>query len=123
MKKKILLIVTMVVVILTTGLLIAGTYPIWPKSTISTAAQCPAVTTANQQYTLPSPAIYYYVKVKDANVFLLEGANPVATVTPATGHGAFVGDGETWGPVRINGPKVGFIGDAAGEICFVPLYQ
>jgi hypothetical protein len=95
----------------------------WPIYDISGVGNCAAVTTASQQYTLPKSGMYYYIKAKDANVFILSGSNPTATVTPGTGHGDVVADGERIGPVRLQGTYVAYIGDAAGEICFVPVYK
>lgn len=99
-------------------------YPVFPKSAIATPAQCVAITASSVQYTLPSVSIYYYIKVKGNDVYLKEGSNPTVTATVVTGHGIALSDGDLWGPIRLTGPKVAVIGDtAAGEICFVPLYQ
>ena len=129
--KKAFIIVLSVIVFLWIAVIIrnysiadtGANYSWWPIYDISVVTNCAAVTTASQQYALPKSGMYYYIKAKDANVFIKSGANPTATVTPATGHGDVVADGERIGPVRLQGAFVAFIGDAAGEICFVPVYK
>jgi hypothetical protein len=96
---------------------------IWPIISISSVSQCLSVTTSAQQYTLPSTTVAYLLTTRNAAVFLLEGSNPVATIstTIGSGHGIVLPADFTLGPVMLHGPKIGYMSDSSGgELCVVP---
>lgn len=101
-------------------------YPVWPKAVGSDTNSCHALSEVSAQYTLPVIGDFYYIIAKGNTAYILEGTNPTATASP-NGHTIPVSDGMIFGPVRLTGPKVAYIGDTgagtAGEVCFLRLHN
>jgi len=78
------------------------------------------ITASSQQYTLPVSGGEYIIIASGNSVCVEEGSNPTAVYPVTDERGLLIGEGMVYGPMKITGPKVAYIGPSAtGWVQFI----